>query len=212
MDMNDNDLVTSTAKSTIVGLIRSARNGGAWNGPGITSNAAKNQVNHATMLGVLSGAEYGSVGGTGVFGGQAYAAGDTLSKYTWYGDTDFNGKVNFDDYVRTDNGFNGHLSGWLNGDFDLNGQVNFDDYVLIDLAFNTQSGTLGRALSFIDGTDRSAAGMNNPALQRLQQHFDEFGSDFGSHFLAAVPEPASLGLVVGALTLAASHRQRRRKT
>jgi hypothetical protein len=65
-------------------------------------------------------------------------------KYTYYGDTDFNGKVNFDDYVRTDSGFNNHLSGWLNGDFDGNGVVNFDDYVLIDLAFNTQNTTLRR--------------------------------------------------------------------
>jgi hypothetical protein len=60
-------------------------------------------------------------------------------KYTYYGDTDFNGTVNFDDYVRTDSGFNNHRTGWLNGDFDLNGNVNFDDYVLIDLAFNTQA-------------------------------------------------------------------------
>jgi hypothetical protein len=43
--------------------------------------------------------------------------------------------------VRTDSGFNNHLSSWLNGDFDGNGAVNFDDYVLIDLAFNTQVGT-----------------------------------------------------------------------
>ena len=65
-----------------------------------------------------------------------------LVKYTYYGDADFNGKVNFDDYVRTDSGFNNHRSGWSNGDFDGNGQVNFDDYVLIDLAFNTQRGVL----------------------------------------------------------------------
>ena len=58
-------------------------------------------------------------------------------KYTYYGDTDFNGVVNFDDYSRTDAGFNGNESGWLNGDFDANGAVNFDDYSLIDLAFNT---------------------------------------------------------------------------
>jgi hypothetical protein len=51
-----------------------------------------------------------------------------LVKYTYYGDTDFNGTVNFDDYVRTDSGFNNHLSSWLNGDFDGNGAVNFDDY------------------------------------------------------------------------------------
>jgi hypothetical protein len=121
----------------------------------MTSSAARTQTNHATMLGVLSGAEYSSVGGAGTFAGRSYADSDTLVKYTWNGDTDFNGVVNFDDYVRTDNGFNNHKTGWINGDFDGNGQVNFDDYVLIDLAFNTQSGTLGHT--------RSGAGGGGPA-------------------------------------------------
>jgi hypothetical protein len=34
------------------------------------------------------------------------------------GDTDLSGLINFDDYVRTDSGFNNHRSGWTNGDFD----------------------------------------------------------------------------------------------
>ena len=59
-------------------------------------------------------------------------------KYTYDGDTDFNGIVNFDDYARIDSGFNNGGSTWFQGDFDLNGTVNFDDYSLIDLAFNTQ--------------------------------------------------------------------------
>ena len=63
-------------------------------------------------------------------------------KYTYYGDTDFNGVVNFDDYARIDSGFLNNRSGWLNGDFDGNGVVNFDDYSLIDLAFNTQGAGL----------------------------------------------------------------------
>jgi len=209
MDMNDNDLVTSTSRSTVVAAIRAARNNGAWNQPGMTSSAARTQTNHATMLGVLSGAEYSSVGGGGVFSGQSYAATDTLVKYTYYGDTDFNGKVNFDDYVRTDNGFNNHLSGWLNGDFDLNGQVNFDDYVLIDLAFNTQSGTLKRALGFLDGSDRTASGMSDPSLLKVQQHLSEFGNDYANHFLAAVPEPTMLSLA-GAMASTSMLRRRRR--
>ena len=61
-----------------------------------------------------------------------------LLKTTYYGDTDFNGIVNFDDYSRTDAGFNSSRTGWFNGDFDMNDSVNFDDYSLIDLAFNTQ--------------------------------------------------------------------------
>jgi len=78
----------------------------------------------------------------GPFDGQPLDSTAVVVKYTYYGDADFNGKVNFDDYVRTDNGFNNHHTGWVNGDFDGNGTVNFDDYVLIDLAFNTQGGTL----------------------------------------------------------------------
>jgi hypothetical protein len=115
-----------------------------------------------------------------------------LVRYTYYGDTDFNGKVNFDDYVRTDNGFNNHLTGWLNGDFDLNGTVNFDDYVLIDLAFNTQSGTLRRALAFLDGHDRSDVGMNESALRMIAAHFRHFGNGYASSFLNAVPEPIGI--------------------
>jgi hypothetical protein len=210
MDLNDNDLIsTATGYSAIAGKIAAARDGGAWDRPGLTSSAARTQTNHATTLGVLTGSEYAAAHG-GTFDGFAVAPTDTLVKYTWYGDTDFNGKVNFDDYVRTDNGFNNHLSGWVNGDFDLNGAVNFDDYVLIDLAFNTQSGTLGRALSFIDGSNPSLSGMNDPALQKVVQHLDEFGSNYGQHLLSAVPEPASVLLagVISSLTVLSRRRRR----
>jgi hypothetical protein len=109
--------------------------------------------------------------------------------------------------VRTDNGFNNSLSGWLNGDFNLDNQVNFDDYVLIDLAFNTQSGTLGRALSFLDGSDTSVAGMTGPSLQRVEQHLAEFGTIYASHFLSAVPEPALTG-ALGLMSLSLMNRRR----
>ena len=75
------------------------------------------------------------------FVGRSVNANDVLVRFTFYGDADLNGTVNFDDYVRTDNGFNNHLTGWSNGDYNFNDQVNFDDYVLIDLAFNTQAAT-----------------------------------------------------------------------
>jgi beta-glucanase (GH16 family) len=196
VDLNDQDLIaTSTPRATIEAQIVAARHGGAWDAPGITSAAAKAQANHATTLGVLSGAEFhGIAGATATFGTFAIADPDVLVKYTWYGDTDFNGKVNFDDYVRADNGFNNHLTGWINGDFDLNGQVNFDDYVLIDLAFNTQSGTLRRALAFLDGSDRSNAGMNDSALRKVEQHFQQFGDRYARSFIAAVPEPTTIAL------------------
>jgi hypothetical protein len=212
LDLNDNDLLLDTTTRTqIEGWIATARHGGAWDANGITSSAAAAQANHATTLGVLSGAEYHAVAGpSATFDGFAFADSAVLVKYTWYGDSDFNGNVNFDDYVRIDNGFNNHLGGWLNGDFDLNGVVNFDDYVLIDLAFNTQTGTLGRALRFLDGSDRSSDRMDSAAVLKVQQHFAQFGADYTQAFLAAVPEPAALALLAACTcALAVVHPARR---
>jgi len=215
LDLNDNDAqLTNTTRSLVESYVVSARDGGAWTGPGLGSTSARTQPDHATTLGVLQGSEYLAASGTNTFDGSTVAAANVLVKYTWYGDTDFNGKVNFDDYVRTDNGFNNHLSGWLNGDFDLNGQVNFDDYVLIDLAFNTQSGTLGRALSFLDGSDRTAGTMSGSALMQVEQHAAMFGNDYTNHFLAAVPEPASGAALsaLGAVGVAAARRRRSKQS
>jgi len=121
-------------------MISRARAGGAWTGEGLTSSAAGAINPHITTLGVLESADYLSVYGPGAtFDGDPLDNSAVLVKYTYYGDTDFNGIVNFDDYARTDSGFLTQRSGWLNGDFDGNGVVNFDDYSLIDLAFNAQS-------------------------------------------------------------------------
>jgi hypothetical protein len=148
LDLTNNDMIldyTGTSPlANIVTMIGSARNGGSWNGTtGITSSTAAAANPKNTTLGTMEASDYKSIyGASATFDGQAIDATAVLVKYTYYGDADFNGKVNFDDYVRTDSGFNDHKTGWSNGDFDGNGQVNFDDYVLIDLAFNTQGGTL----------------------------------------------------------------------
>jgi hypothetical protein len=137
------------------------------------------------------------------------------------GDTDFNGVVNFDDYVRTDNGFNnqtqpGFNVSWSNGDFDSNGVVNFDDYVLIDFSFNNQRGTLGRAMKWLHGGETGQWDrMDDPALVKLVQHAQEFGDAYVNGFLnAAVPEPASLGAIAtlgGAGLLGRRRRNRNAK-
>jgi probable HAF family extracellular repeat protein len=210
LDLNDNDMQV-TGGSTyeqVSAQIVSARNGGAWNGSGISSTAASTGSN-TTTLGILTGSEYQSVYGNGEpFDGSPVAPSDVLVKYTWYGDADFNGKVNFDDYVRTDNGFNNHFAGWINGDFDLNGQVNFDDYVLIDLAFNSQSGTLVRALQLLSGTEVLPQGDNSLALRMVRQHLAEFGQEYSFAFLASVPEPFTIGaggIIIGAMLVGRRH-------
>jgi len=147
LDLNDNDLIVDYTGATPIAvmqaLVRSARNGGTWTGNGITSTTARNNAQHNTTLGAMEAADFkGIYGNAALFAGRTIDTTAVLVKYTYYGDADFSGKVNFDDYVRTDSGFNNHRTGWVNGDFDLNGSVNFDDYVLIDLAFNTQAPAL----------------------------------------------------------------------
>jgi hypothetical protein len=72
--------------------------------------------------------------------GQHLAADVTLDFHFRLGDANNDGAVNFDDYVRIDNGFNNHLTGFINGDFNYDGRIDFDDYVLIDLEFNNGGG------------------------------------------------------------------------
>ncbi len=208
LDLGENDLIArSSTLTAIQSLIVAARNGGAWDQPGLTSNAARDRVPKITGLGLMSGADHiANIGAT--FDGVTVAASDVLVRYTYYGDTDFNGIVNFDDYSRIDAGFNNTRSGWINGDFDLNDVVNFDDYALADLAFNEQDGTIARAASFLDGSDPSMRGMDSPALQKVVEHFAEFGAPYAGGFLNAVPEPtSSVTVVVGAVVL---QRRRRR--
>ena len=204
-DLSDNDMQLSGATlASVISQIVSARNGGAWDGPaGITSSAAAANANHTTTLGVLSGSEYASASGTTTFDGQATSSGDVLVKYTWNGDANFDGRVTFDDYVKIDTGFNTHLTGWLNGDFNYSGAVNFDDYVLIDIAFNQQNGTLGRAMDWISGDDRSGSGRTDfgelsraaTGVSQVIDHLQQFGPSYGAAFLAAVPEPISVTLL-----------------
>jgi hypothetical protein len=123
--------------------IASARAGGAWTGSGITSFGAFIANPKNTTLGLLTSGEFFQVYGFGAdYLGQNLDLTAIVVKYTYYGDSDLNGVVNFDDYSRSDAGFNFGRTGWLNGDFDGNGVINFDDYSLIDLAFNTQGGAL----------------------------------------------------------------------
>jgi len=190
--------------------ITAARDGGHWDAPGLTSSAARAAV--STTLAAIEASEFHAMhGAAATFNGVSVDDSAVLVKYTYYGDTDLNGVVNFDDYVRTDNGFNNRLSGWMNGDFDGNAQVNFDDYVLIDLAFNTQSGTLQRALRFLDGSDRDVDSMSDAAaLQRVVDHFQQFGDIYAGNFIAAVPEPAGI-IVIGAAVVASLLRRRLRR-
>jgi hypothetical protein len=152
LDLNDNDLILDyTGNSNLNGvasLIQHARNGGTWNGAGLTSSAARNAPQRNTTLGLMEATDFKNLNRAATtFDGQPIDDTAVLEKYTYYGDANFDGRVSFDDYVKIDTGFNTHRKGWSNGDFNGDGTVNFDDYVLIDTAFNTQGAALNRSSS-----------------------------------------------------------------
>ena len=211
LDVSDNAAIfTASTKAQIESYVATARAGGNWAGPGITSSVASSQAAHATGIGVLSGAEFrDSNAGANSFAGVAVNVNDVLVKYTWNGDANLSGAVNFDDYVRIDTGFNQSLTGWANGDFNYDGAVTFDDYVLIDVAFNQQNGTLARAIDWVSGDDRSGSGLTETGVQEAIEHVAQFGGAYASAFLAAVPEPGFTCLVTVVLPPALFRRGRR---
>jgi autotransporter-associated beta strand protein len=160
---------------------------GTWTGAGgITSSAAAADTSHLTALAVIQNDD-----GTGSasplytsFEGQTVSDSDVLVKYTYYGDTNLDGKVDGGDYSRVDNGYLNHLTGWFNGDFNYDGVVNGSDYTLIDNAFNSQGGQIAAQIAAETAQIAPGAGSS------------------------AVPEPAALGMV--GMTIAGLLGRRRR--
>ncbi|MGH7178168.1 MAG: hypothetical protein ACREJC_12370 [Tepidisphaeraceae bacterium] len=118
-------------------------------------------------------------------------------KYTWYGDGNFDGTINIDDYAFIDGGFLLNLTGWLNGDYDYSGgKPNLDDYALIDGAFLLKGGVLSEVLGFIEN---GFAGefSRGEAIDQFTSHLEDFGPEYAGALLSAIPEP---GLSVLAAT------------
>jgi hypothetical protein len=216
LDLNDNDLIIDFGLSLPDSYaltrdrIRSGRANGTWANAGITSTAARNNPQHDTTLALMRGIEYRNPLGNGAtFDGAPVDPLSLLVKYTYYGDTNFSGTVNFDDDVRVDVGFSTHLTGWTNGDFNYSGSVDFDDYVLIDVAFNTQGGTLARAVAYLNGDDRSYKGLSDPGVAEVVEHFEQFGVRYANSFLSAVPEPVAAGVILLGISALCARRRRR---
>ena len=118
------------------------------------------------------------------------ASGDVVLKETFFGDANLDGSVNSQDYSLID--FNvtngGTATGWVNGDFNYDGVVNAADYSLIDTAYAFQG---------VTGSPGAVA----PLAVALA----------ATSSSAAVPEPASFGLLaVAAGGLLARRRKARR--
>jgi hypothetical protein len=166
LDVNDNDAIVKATAATKNGIhtaiqadIASAQNGvddnfvTKWDGPGLTSSAARAANVAATFdligLGVIRNSDLDIT--TGVpgstypsFTGVPVTPDDILIKYTYTGDGNLDGAVTFDDYAAMDAAFFGTISnlGWATGDINFDGVINFDDYAVVDQAFFRQGAPL----------------------------------------------------------------------
>jgi fibronectin-binding autotransporter adhesin len=158
-----------------------------------TTAAVFTQLHNGFANGTWAGGTSPSILSSTAAGSSLYTLGevesgtDVLVRYAYYGDANLDGTVDGTDYSLIDTGFGsaGALTGWQNGDFNYDGHIDGSDYSLIDNAFNTQTGTA-------------------PAVQIATNTSEIAGGS------AAVPEPASLGLLgIGAIGLMSSRRRRR---
>ena len=127
MDLGNNTLYTTTSSNTIRQYLINGYNGGAWNGTGgissVNANASYNvpasNGGHFTALGYSSGTTIAALGLT---------AGQTLVKYTIYGDANLDGTVDINDLnIVLSNFLSGNPATWDTGDFFYAGQTDISD-------------------------------------------------------------------------------------
>ncbi|MCY2951361.1 MAG: right-handed parallel beta-helix repeat-containing protein [Planctomycetota bacterium] len=156
---------------TVSNLVASAMRGSVnrWDGPGLTSSAAKKDAGGFTSLGVFNNDDGSGHTLLSGFGGQTVGVNSILVKYTWNGDANVDGVVNADDYFLADSGYITQKGGWTNGDFNYDGVMNADDYFLIDSAFIGQAGLLSAGTE-VEGALGRAAELPTPV--QTQQRKD----------------------------------------
>jgi hypothetical protein len=131
LDLSDNDLIIDYSGASPVELIAdqiaSARAGGDWSGPGITSGLADGS---SFALGVAeSAAIFTSFPAT--FSGQSVDDTAVLVAFTRYGDANLDGQVNLTDFNTLAANFGQADRMWWQADFNYDSLVNLADFNLL---------------------------------------------------------------------------------
>jgi fibronectin-binding autotransporter adhesin len=191
-ELNNNPLIidytTTSPASTIRGYLTTGYNAGKWDGVGIDSSAAHTDINKRSALGYAEAADVGIT----TLGGQTISGKAVLVKYTYYGDSSLDGKVDLgNDFNLFLQGFAAtNASSWVLGDYNYDGRVDSSDFDLFLDSYKSQNGSLGDLDQVIQAS---------PLLSQAQK----------AQFLSAVPEPSSLAALSAATCLLAASRRRR---
>jgi hypothetical protein len=170
LDLNDVDLVVNNGVFSDIQALVFMGYGTTpdTNLTGITSTVGQN-TGGVAILALFNNALFG-VPDYPFGSGQTIGANAIVGKYTYIGDTDWDGQVTPQDYTAIDanlgaTGLDPGLA-WFSGDTNFDGNIDPSDYTGIDAALGL--------------------GQGNP---------------LAAHSFAAVPEPAGLGLLIGAAAL-----------
>jgi autotransporter-associated beta strand protein len=217
--MNNSLILNGSSISYVESLVAQGYNNGNWNsnggGTGITTSLAG--PSHPLMaLGAIvndngSGTPlYGSGGAiASSFSGASPSDGDVLVKWTYYGDTNLDGKVDGTDYAAIDNAYladQAYLAsnpqpsaqsplaipytGWQNGDFNYDSVYITEPDSHATNGYQTYTGSFGE----IDGSDYTLIdnAFNNQGAVINAQFATSTAQIAGS----TVPEPAAISLLL----------------
>jgi hypothetical protein len=185
LDLNDNDLVVNGGNfSAIQGLVLTGYRGGPDStATGIVSTTSQTVHGGTTILAVFDNSLAGF--SDYPFGsGQTISANAIVGKYTYIGDTNYDGQVTPQDYTATDSNLGTSAPvgiSWFYGDTNFDGNIDATDYAGID-------GALG-------------LGTGNPLAMHAMADFDELSR--------VVPEVGSLIGLMGAAGVLMGMRGRR---
>ncbi len=193
LDISNNHIIidygATDPMSTILGYLKSGFNNGAWNGTsGIISSTAQTKTNGLTYsVGWADGNDK-------TLAVKNLTSGEIELKYTLVGDANLDGTVNGSDFSILAANFGLGVTNWDQGNFLYTSSVNGSDFSA--LAANFGQGDSGAAVQVtpadVAALDAFAAANGLPAPT-----------------IAAVPEPATLGLLaLGATSLLARRRRR----
>jgi len=189
LDLNNNAAIIDyplngpNPESTIRAQIIAGRGGSGlgkpWNGQGITSSTAQNDVltnPNSTSIAYAVNDQL-PLGAYSNFGGQTVDPTSVLIRYTRTADANLDGVVNDDDVTIVGANYAPGISkaAWALGDFDYNGFVDDDDVTLLGVFYNPAATPI-------------------PAPAALAP-----GSAGGQSDVAVVPEPATVVFVVSFL-------------
>jgi len=131
----DATLVFSTSEANrdallaaVSGQIALGRNGGSWDGSGISSFAAASDENHILGLAAVGSWQLDPNS----------TSSEVFVKLTKNGDSDMDGDIDADDYARLDEAWaNPQVQpSYFTGDFNYNARIDFDDFFLIDHSYS----------------------------------------------------------------------------